>query len=221
MHRNLSVVAVAACACFIIGSDAFAGTFHTITIDDLYGDWAGVPILDSDGGDNVGGPDIGDTQICNDEDYLYIRNTFPNSLTLSTFIALDIDSNPATGFDVLGLGLVGAEAAWQNDFGFAQADGVFNAGALGGDFFGGGHALLAPFGNFPNRELAISLDAIIAGSNLPLFPDDTFTILIWTDGGETDFSAVITYTLAVPGPSALCLLAVAGGMRGRRRRTVV
>lgn len=64
------------------GGIVTAGTFKTIVIDDAYADWAGVPVVDSDAGDNFGGPDIADTQIANDNQYLYIRNTFANSLCL-------------------------------------------------------------------------------------------------------------------------------------------
>jgi hypothetical protein len=203
-----------------------AGHFANITIDDSYGDWAGVPVVDSDAGDNFSGPDIGDTQIANDANYLYIRNTFPNSLQLSTYIGIDVDQNPATGFDVFSLGLLGSEAGWQNDFGFSQATGVFNSGPLiGADFFGAGHALLAPFGNFGQRELAISL-ANANNGGLPTFPGNTIRLLIYTDTGagadglpagfpgdsgiNGDISAVINYTLTVPEPTALTLMTIAG-----------
>ena len=95
---------------------------------------------------------------------------------MQTYIALDIDSNPATGYDIFGLGLIGSEAGWQNDFAFRQSTGVFNSGGLSGDYFGGGHALLSPFADAAtNRELAISLDALFAADNSPVFPDDTFS----------------------------------------------
>ena len=218
-----------------MAAPALAGTYKTITIDDLYGDWAGVPVVDSDAGDNFGGPDIGDTQIANDGQYLYIRNTFPNNLTLSTYIAIDADQNPATGFDIFGLGILGSEAGWQNDFGFSQATGTFNSGPLiGADFFGAGHALLSPFGNFSQRELAISL-ANANNGGLATFPGNAIRLLIYTDTGtgadglpagfpgdsglNGDISAVIDYTLAVPEPASayLLMLGVAlGASRGRR-----
>ena len=117
---------------------------------------------------------------------------FPTTIRMQTYIALDIDSNTATGYDIFGLGLIGSEAGWQNDFAFAQATGVFNSGGLSGDYFGGGHALLSPFADATtNRELAISLDAAVRRRQLPRFPDDTFTILFWTDNG-LDVSAPST-----------------------------
>ena len=231
------IAALAVLAAF--GMNATAGTFKTITIDDAYGDWAGVPVVDSDAGDNSSGPDIGDTQIANDNDFLYIHNTFPNSLTLPTFLSIDVDGNTATGFDVFGLGLIGSEVAWQNDFPFTQASGVFNDGqGMSGDFFGSGAALLSPFANAPERELAISLNITRNIDNSPVFggPGSTITMLFWTDAGvgadglpsfdpndsgdNFDVSAVIRYTIAsgVPEP-ATCLLAMFGlGFLGVSRR---
>jgi hypothetical protein len=236
MHRHLACLAAVALMASPSAVPLFAGTFKTITIDDAYADWAGVPVVDSDAGDNSGGPDIGDTQIANDGQYLYIRNTFPNSLQLSTYIAIDADQNPATGFDVFSLGILGSEASWQNDFGFSQATGTFNSGPLiGADFFGAGHALLSPFGNFPQRELAISL-ANANNGGLPTFPGNAIRLLVYTDTGvgadglpagfpgdsglNGDISAVIDYTLAVPEASSGLLALVAGfGLAVRRRRT--
>jgi hypothetical protein len=230
MGRSKVLAGLAIASCLMLEcSDLEAGYFTTITIDDLYADWSGVPVVNADGGDNFGGPDIGDTQIANDGQYLYIRNTFPNSLVLSTYIAIDVDQNPATGFNVFNLGTMGSEAGWQNDFGFSQATGVFNSGPLIGDFFGGGHALLAPFGNFASRELAISLANANNGGQ-PTFPDATISLLIYADTGtgadglpagfpgdsglNGDVTAVIHYTLAapasVPEPAGLILLATAG-----------
>jgi len=198
---------------------ALAGTFRTISIDDDYSDWVGVPVLDSDGGDNQGGPDIGDTQIANDNDNLYIHNTFPNGLALGTFVALDVDSNVGTGFDVFSLGLIGSEAGWQNDFPFTQDAANFNNGSgMSGDYFGSGAALLTPFANASDRELAISLSAVFNAGGA-VFPDGDFTILIWTDlgvgpdgtfdGFNGDVSAPIAYTLAVPEPGSIAM-ALAG-----------
>ncbi|MCA9240399.1 MAG: PEP-CTERM sorting domain-containing protein [Planctomycetales bacterium] len=202
---------------------AAAGTFKTITIDGDYSDWASVPAVDDDSGDNSGGPDIGVTKVANDANYLYIYNSFPNSLSLGTFLTIDVDENVATGFDVFGLGLVGSEVGWQNDFPFTQGTGVFNDGqGMTGDFFGSGAALLDSFANGPARELAISLDIIRNQTGTPAFPDDTVRMLFWTDLGlgadgipsglpndsglNGDVSAVISYQLATPEPGAAALL---------------
>jgi hypothetical protein len=198
----------------LASSSAVAGTYKTITVDGNYADWAGVPVVDADPADNFSGPDIGDTQIANDGQFLYIRNTFHNSLSLGTFITIDVDENPATGFDIFGLGLVGSEAGWQNDFGFTQATGVFNDGVgLAGEFFGGGHALLDSFADGGSRELAVSLANARNGGGAATFPDNTIRLLVWTDKGtgadglpvgfpnddgrNFDVSGVIDYTLGV------------------------
>jgi hypothetical protein len=213
---------------------AAAGTFKTIAIDGDYSDWAGVPVLDSDPVDNFSGPDIGDTQIANDSQYLYIRNTFHNDLSLGTFVTVDVDENPATGFDIFGLGLVGTEAGWQNDFGFTEATGVFNDGVgLSGDFFGGGHALLDLFADSGSRELAVSLANMRNGGGAT-FPDHTIRLMVWTDKGtgadglplgfpgddgrNYDVSGVIDYTLAVPEPASARLAMIVGGLLLLRRR---
>jgi hypothetical protein len=221
MTQHLCRLAAVALLTAVFPAAALAGTFKTITINNDYSDWVGVPVVDSDGVDNAGGPDIADTQIANDADNLYIRNTFHTADAMQMYIAMDIDSNTGTGYDIFGAGLIGSEAAWQNDFAFAQSTGVFNSGALSGDYFGGGHALLSPFADATTtRELAISLDALFASNNSPVFPDDTFTLLFWTDNGF-DVSAAITYTLAVPEPVAGILIAavmpVALAMRRRGR----
>ncbi len=228
-------LAVAGALLALLGPVALAGTYKTITIDGDYSDWTGVPVVDSDGGDNVGGPDIGDTQVANDADYLYVRNSFPNGLSLGTFITIDIDEDVNTGFDVFGLGLVGSEAGWQNDFPFTQATGVFNDGVgMNGPFFGIGAALLAfdgvNFANHPNRELAFDLDILRNVTNTAIFPDNTIRLLVWTDlgvgpdgtfgGFNGDVSGVIEYTLAVPEPATLGLVAVGlASFVGLRRRS--
>jgi len=42
---------------------AIAGTFKNISVDGLFGDWAGVPLLDSDPADNSTTVDYGDIYV--------------------------------------------------------------------------------------------------------------------------------------------------------------
>lgn len=203
-----------------LAAGAQAGTFLTAVIDDSFAEWAAVPVLDSDGGDNAGSVDIGDIKIANDDDFLYITITYPNSLSVSTFTALDVDSDTATGFDVFSLGLIGSEASWQNDFPFTQAAGVFNNGqGMSGDFFGSGAANISAGADPTQKEWAISLDITFNETGLPVFADDDFDILFWTDAGAGDVSSTISYTLAtVPEPSGAILLLCAAGMLSFKRR---
>jgi hypothetical protein len=125
--------------------------------------------------------------------------------------------------------LIGSEAGWQNDFPFTQSTGVFNDGVgMSGEFFGSGAALLSPFGNAGSRELAISLDIVRNAGGGPIFPDDTITLLVWTDlgvgpdgtfeGFNGDVSAVIHYRLAVPEPGVVMLGGIALACLGTARR---
>lgn len=219
MHKVSKVLAgVSMVAALTAAGTAQAGHFATITIDDDYSDWVGVPVVDSDPADNAGGVDFFEVQIANDNDYLYIRNTYHTAKALSTYLAVDSDENVATGYDIFGAGLIGAEAGWQNDFGFSEDTGIFNSGVLVGDFFGGGHALLAPFGDFTTRELAIKLDVTRNVDGAPVFPDDTIRLMFWTDDQGGDVSAVISYTLAVPEPASMGLLGLGGLAMLRRKR---
>jgi hypothetical protein len=207
MHsKRNGLFAVAGGLLLAAAISAQSGFFATMTIDGDYSDWASVPVLDSDLADNVGSVDIATTQIANDANYLYIRNTYHGTVSQPTYIALDVDQNTATGFDVFGMGLAGSEAGWQNDFPFTQAAGVFNDGqGMSGEFFGSGAALLVTSGDNSARELAISLDILFNSDSSPVFADDTFTLLLYTDVGGNDVSAPIPYTLAIPEPTSALL----------------
>ncbi len=218
--------ALLACLSFIsLCTIADAGTYKTITIDDDHSDWIGVPVVDSDPTDNPGSVDLAETQISNDKDFLYIRNTFHGSLSLGLFTGIDVDENVDTGFDIFGLGLIGQDSGWQNDFPFTSSNGlggdVFNNGqGMTGDFFGSGAILLDAFADSNERELAISLDIVRnpPTSLISVFPDNTVRLLFWTDLSGTDVSSVINYTLAVPEPATAVLLAALVGCATIKRR---
>lgn len=221
MMHNVSkfLTGASMAAAFAAAGTAQAGYFATIVIDDAYGDWAGVPVVDTDAADNVGGVDFFEVQIANDNDFLYIRNTYHSAKALSTFMGIDIDEDVATGFDIFGAGLIGQDAGWQNDFPFTSQTGVFNDGqGMSGDFFGIGAGLLAPFADVTTREMAISLDVLLNIDGSPLFPDDTIRLMFWTDSFNGDVSGVVNYTLAVPEPASLGLLGLGGLTMLRRKR---
>jgi PEP-CTERM motif len=220
MNKVPKVLAGASLALVLAATgSAQAGTFATITIDDVYADWAGIPVVDSDPLDNPGFVDFADTQIANDNDFLYIRNTYWGPKSLGTFMGIDIDDDFDTGFNIFGLNLIGQDAGWQNDFPFTSGDNVFNDGqGMSGDFFGSGAGLLSPFADTTTREMAISLDVLLNEDNSALFPDNTIRILFWTDQSAGDVTGVINYTLAVPEPASMALLGLGGLAMLKRRR---
>lgn len=230
MISNLMKRFAAATAIGCLMTPAAFGDYFTATIDGDFTEWATVSVAASDAvGDNtgVGTIDIGDIKIGNDDDFLYLSVTYPNSLSQSTNISIDVDSNPSTGYDVGVLGIVGVEASWQNDFPFTNGPGAgdFNNGfGMSGDFFGIGAAMMSPFGDAAQREWAISLDNTFNETGLPVFADDDFTVIVWADGGA-DYSVAIPYTLmaapsAIPEPSSLVLISIpAIGLLARRRRS--
>jgi hypothetical protein len=210
-----------AASLLLLAGTASAGYYTTINIDGAFADWTGVPVLDSDAADNPGAVDLAEIQMANDGDNLYIRATYHGALSLGTFIALDVDENTATGFDIFGLGLIGSEAGWQNDFPFTQSAGIFNDGnGMSGDYFGSGAALMAPWADSSSMEWAISLGSTFNLGGAPVFPDDSFNILLWTDAGAGDVSAPVSYTLAIPEPATGSLVVLFGGavLFIRRRR---
>lgn len=216
---NRTFLALTCGLTLLIGQAAPAGFYKPITIDNDFSDWDDVPSLDSDAADNVGFVDFSETKIANDDDFLYIYNSFHTAQSLGAFTALDVDSDFTTGFNIFGLNLAGSEAGWQNDFPFTQDAANFNNGSgMSGDFFGSGAALIGAFADGFERELAISLD-IVFNAGGDVFPDDAFTLLFWTDQGQGDVTGAIAYELsAVPEPvSALIVLPAIFGAIGRRR----
>ena len=100
-------------------------------------DWEGIPVALTDPEDNPSAfniIDIKDVQIANDNNLLYIRVSYYNANSAGAFLAFDTDQDTATGFDIFGLGLVGSELGYVNDFVFDQRDpAVFNQNTNGGE----------------------------------------------------------------------------------------
>jgi len=170
-----------------------------------FADWAasGIPVVDMDPADNPGDSfvDLADLQIANDASYLYLHMTMHNDPTSlgNLYLAFDTDQDLATGFDVFSAGLIGSDFAYQTDFPFQQATGVFNTGAM----ILGETALIFPFWTeagppFGNEiEWRIPLSVAIAPSpGTPAFPNDSFDMMVYTTDGLSDVSQVISYTLA-------------------------
>lgn len=175
-----------------------------------FDDWAGVPVAYADPQDNGGSfegrpfMDFGNVQIANDSDFLYLRVSYFNESSVNTFIGIDTDQDTATGFDLFGLGLIGSEVGYQNDFPFQQFAEVFNLNvALTGGPLTNGGALIYPFfdQDGADKEWAIPLDLMLGfGIGDPAstvgFPNESIDILIYTEEGAGDITDVISYTFA-------------------------
>ncbi len=192
----------------VIGTTPTGAPSHykTIAVDGDDSDWSDVPVLFSDpSGDGI--PDISSVQIANDDEYVYLlvryhgaadTNTFNGSP--STFLSLDNDSNSATGFNIYGIGAVGAEVTWQNDFPFAQDAANYNLGAT----FSSAAGIAPYYSNTSHQEYRIRRDATYAiGANppQPVFPNAALRFAFWTDHGTAaDFAGGIDYVIAEPPP---------------------
>jgi PEP-CTERM motif len=220
LRNSIFVALLGAC---VLARNASAGTYANITIDGSFSDWGSVPVAYTDASGDGSPTDLATIQIANDANNLYLRLTYYTAVNPQAgsgiFLAIDNDNNTATGFDVFGLGLVGAEAGWQNDFPFAQSNGVFNTG--GG--LTGAAALISPYNTVTTeQEYSISRSATFTATGTPVFPGDTFTLLEYTVDGTADVAGPVQYTFAtVPEPGTLTLvgfglLTVVGLVRSRR-----
>jgi hypothetical protein len=233
MNRcRLLLPAGAVLALVLFAGSAQSGTFANISIDDVYTDWAGVPELVVDADDTSTGPDIATVQVANDNTYLYIRLHYHAADSFPTYLAIDNDSNAATGFNIFGLGIVGSEAGYADDFDFDQRAG-FNVGTLKDPVRPtepeSGSAALSSFAESTDREMAIRLDTTFDPFVGPgdVFPTDTFRLLLYSldsSFGQADITDPVQYTLAVPEPASM-LFVLFGGVAAvsfpRRSRQVI
>jgi hypothetical protein len=180
-----------------------------------FDDWNSIPLAVTDPADNpsiLNIIDIKDVKIANDANLIYIYASGYKMRTNGLYIAFDTDQNVSTGFNIYGLGLVGSELGYVNDFVFDQrTPGVFNDNkpdpggscCTGGplDLNNGGAALYPGWDvEYEKREWGIPLDALWS-VNMPFgptIPNPTFNFILWTDQGLSDVTDVITYTLATP-----------------------
>ena len=87
----------------------------------------------------------------------------------------------------------------------------------------GGAAAISPyFTSTIEQEYAISRSATFTASGLPVFPGNSFTLLVYTVDGTADVAGPVPYTFAaIPEPTSLALvglglLMTVGLVRGRR-----
>lgn len=186
-----------------------AGYFSVISVDGDSSDWNSIPeVLSDPTGDGV--PDIVSVKAANDDDWLYLLVEYAaasdtNNLngSPSIYLSLDNDDNPATGFNVYGLGEVGAEVSWQNDFAFSQDTGVFNSGATFANAVPG----ISPYAsNTKVQEYRIARTSTydLGGGAQSIFPQDVIRLALWTDdGGSAEFAGAFRYSFtANPGTDA-------------------
>lgn len=184
---------------------AGAGTFSTIAIDGDFSDWASVPAAITDPNDSLA-KDINQIFLANDATNLYIRITYYSATNPNEgngfFLAFDNDNNSATGFNVYGLGVIGSEGAYQNDFPFEQAAGVFNTGSSTAAAIA-----ISPYNvGTTSQEFSIPRSAVIDTANSQLlFPSDSFAFGAYFNDGANDYAGAGTYTFAVPETSSALL----------------
>jgi hypothetical protein len=204
-------------------------TYVNITPDGDFSDWTSVPVAVTAPSNPSVSNDLESMSIANNNNYLFVLLTFyspvnPNDTPGGgTYLALDNDNNPATGFNIFGLGLSGAEVGWQNDFPFAQSNNVFNTG---GGITGGGGLISPFFTTTTTQEYAIARSATFTDTGLSIFPNNTFTLMAYSVDGPGKVLGPATYTFSsapvavVPEPGMVGLLAVGGAviMAWRRSR---
>lgn len=203
-----------------IATSANAGTFANINIDGDFTDWTTIPIALTDANEGFGF-DIDTIQIAHNDTNVFFRITYNQMVNPQSgsglFLGIDNDSNLATGFDVYSQGIIGVEAAYQNDFPFEQATGVFNTGATAN-----APIAISPYNSStPAQEFSISRTAVIdTASGQLVFPNDSFNFVAYFNDADSDVSGVASYT--IPEPTSSVLLGVfALATLGRRRRKSV
>ncbi len=198
--------------------NASGGTYANITIGSGFSDWAGVPVAytDEDGVNNPSGADFQNIYLANDNNYLYIRFTLQQPADpidgWNTYIWLDGDMNPATGFNPFGNPNFGSSLMIINDQAYQQAGGGWNEGTLANADVAYACDSL-PGTNF---EFRIALDVTgVSGAfaGVPLLPGNTIGVQLGNETGTDDSLpdwanyGALTYTLAtVPEPGTLTLV---------------
>lgn len=174
---------------WLAGAGVASGFYANITIDGDFADWNGVPAVATDPADNTGSTDFLTLQAANDENYIYVRYTLNESVNpqggAGVYLAVDEDNNTATGFDPFGLGVVGSDASWQNDFAFEQGTGIFNTG----NGLSGATYAASPYNAAATSvEISIPRTATHTVGGTLIFPTDgqTIRLAMWTEEGADD-----------------------------------
>lgn len=176
--------------------------YGTIEVDGDLADWANIPTTYTHGPD-TGNPDIVSVKVANDDNFLYVLVEYNGEVKTnnldgapSTFLSIDNDADVTTGFDVYGLGQVGAEVSFQNDIPFAQDNGAFNIGQS----FSPGAVAIAPYAaetSFQEYRIDRNATYNLGGADLPVFPQDLIRLAFWSDDATTaEFAGGFYYRFA-------------------------
>ena len=193
-NEKLTRLATVMTAASLFCGGATAGTFKNISVDGLFGDWAGVPLLATDPMDNPTGVDYKDIYVANDDNYLYIRFTLHVAADAFTFrqnIFIDADNNVATGYGAGGY--VGSELLIQQGAGYQEKNGGFNEGGINGLGWSA-----APAGAGTQFEVRISRTATYASGGAPVFTGGTVALVLESDATPNEWAPALagglTYT---------------------------
>jgi len=197
---------------------ATAGTFQNITIDGNTSDWAGIApaYINENGVNNPGGVDFQNVYLANDADYLYVRYTLQQPADpisgWNTYIWLDNDNNPVTGYHPFGNPNVGSSVMIINDQAYQQAGGGWNEGSLptAGVAYG---AAAIPGTDFEFRISRSVTGVYGAFDGVPLLDSATIGVQLASETGTGDSLpawsnyGTLSYTVAaVPEPTTCALL---------------
>lgn len=222
--QKLKTCAVATALMCGVAGPARAGTYQTITIDGDTSDWAGIApaYTDEDGVNNPSGVDFQNIYLANDASYLYLRFTLQQSADAitpgNTYIWLDNDNNPATGFQPFGNPNFGSSLMIIGDQAYQEAGGGFNEGTLTDASVAYGAAAI------PGTDYEFKISRSVTGvagafTGVPLLNNSTIEIQLGTDSGTGDSLpswsnyGALSYTFAAPVPEpATTALAACGAL---------
>lgn len=237
LTRLLTLAAVSVTAAV----SSHAGTFANINVTDgSAADWAGIADIFTDGAGDGNPIDIASVKVANDDTWLYVYVSFHTAVNPnagpSLVLSIDTDNSLSTGFDIYGLGAVGADVSYANDFPFQSGNdpetdapiyntgvqGVAATGTLNTFDAGAGIGQYNTVTTFQEYRLSIASTYTNSEGTFSVFPNDTIRIMFWSDGGiAADATVGGTYTFAsVPEPASAAALAGLGilGLVALRRR---
>ena len=211
----------------LLATSAAQAAYRTI---DIYGDpaaeWADIPTAGTSIVNQGVFTDFATLSIANDSDYVYIKLTYHVAVNpqanSGVYLAIDSDNNLNTGFNVFGLGIIGSEAGFSNNFPFSQGPGAGdwnNQAGLSGPtpqtvlYESSAYNMVTDV-----QQIRIPLSTINNATGLPIF-GSTFKLMAYTDGTGLDYIGAATYSLAaVPEPASIGILAIAGSALLLRRK---